>query len=625
VAAALLAMVLPGGAGAREAGSKETGAAKVLRVEQFGAVADGSSEAGPGIRAAIAAAIAAGPGAEVVRGPGRYRVKPAAGSTTCFPIEAAKGLVIRGAAGKTELILTNPQSGAFAVNASSGVYLKNLIIDHDPLPFTQGRIVGVDLEGGSFDLEIEPGFPLLSERGFAEASERHGKWGMVFERRRRRLKAGAPSHLFLASWSHLRDRVWRIWPREAERGGLRYLEVGDRFVQLARGYYAATAFYSSRDCGIENVTIHSSAGVAAVLVGNEGGITIRRLAVRFPVNSRRLLTTDADGVHCQQDRRGPLIEGCYFEGMADDGVNIYTPPNVVLEVRSPTQVATTPQGRIRPGDLLQIMDPRAGEVRAEVRASEVGWEQGRYLLALERAVPGIKAGGDFREADTIYNLSACGEGYVIRNNTLRNHRRHGLFLKGRNGLVEGNTFENLSGLGVVIANDSEWPEGPFPRDVTVRKNRFVGCGYSLGMADSPRGASLRVCGEKLRSEVANGRPVSGIVIEDNEFRDPLGAAIFVGAAREVRISGNRIEAAPGTKARRRAAAILVENCGGVVIENNEIRDARPERTAGIEISPSVDPGKTGVVIRGLKAKLAEGCAPVVDRREPEKKASPEER
>jgi hypothetical protein len=74
-------------------------------------------------------------------------------------------------------------------------------------------------------------------------------------------------------------------------------------------------------------------------------------------------------VHCQQNRDGPVIEDCYFEGMADDAINIYAPPNVLREIREPTQWLISPGCIVLPGDRLQVLDPQTGRVRGEVRAS----------------------------------------------------------------------------------------------------------------------------------------------------------------------------------------------------------------------------------------------------------------
>jgi hypothetical protein len=69
-------------------------------------------------------------------------------------------------------------------------------------------------------------------------------------------------------------------------------------------------------------------------------------------------------VHCQQNRSGPVIEDCYFEGMADDAINIYAPPNVLREIREPTQWLVSPGCLILPGDRLQVLDPQTGRCEA---------------------------------------------------------------------------------------------------------------------------------------------------------------------------------------------------------------------------------------------------------------------
>ena len=80
----------------------------------------------------------------------------------------------------------------------------------------------------------------------------------------------------------------------------------------------------------------------------------------------------------------------------------------------------------------------------------------------------------------IYNLTRCGADYVIRNNRFCNHRRHGMMLKAPHGLVEGNILDGLGGLGIVVGNDPEWPEGAIPFDLTIRNNSIKDVGrFSL--------------------------------------------------------------------------------------------------------------------------------------------------
>jgi hypothetical protein len=588
-------------------------AVRVFRVEEYGAVADGATDAGPAIRRAIQAAAAFGERAEVRLGPGRYRVRAEGNARICFPVVRAKNLTIRGVPGHTEILIADLRDSGFNGAECDGLFIKDLTIDYETPPFTQGTIRAAAPEEGAFDLDIEPGFPLPSTPGFAESPEPFGKWGMIFDPKRRALKTGAPDHVFIKSWSPVRDRIWRFQVAAGENGKLRYMQSGDRFVHMARGGFAAVGFTWSRNSGVENVTVHASPGGAMVLLGCEN-ISVRGLRVRFRPGTHRLLTTDADGVHCQQNRIGPRIENCLFEGMADDAINIYAPPNIVLETRSPTQLVTTAGCRIRPGDRLQVMDPRAGIVRAEVTAAQVQPQGNRYALTLDRPVPDIRSGSSARDADTLYNLSASGEGYVIRSNVMRGHRRHGILLRAGKGLVEGNTLDGTAGFGVVVTNEPDWPEGPFAHDITIRRNRFRGGGYALGYGDSPLGAALTVRGIKLGFHRADQPAQRHIRIEENTFTDPPGAAILIGAARDVRIAANRITASESAPPRRRTAAILLESGEGLVLENNAVTDRRPDTLAAVEIGPGVASGDGGAAIRGLKAVLAPESRPVIDRR-----------
>ena len=127
------------------------------------------------------------------------------------------------------------------------------------------------------------------------------------------------------------------------------------------------------------MSIYAGPSTATVLVANEG-VHVRGLTVCRRPDSNRLLSTDADGVHCQQNRVGPIIEDCSFSGMADDSINIYAPPNVVLEVLSSTRLLVTGQCALRPHDTVQVMNPRSGHIRDEVKVTprnalvdEGGW------------------------------------------------------------------------------------------------------------------------------------------------------------------------------------------------------------------------------------------------------------
>jgi hypothetical protein len=614
-AAFLATVVFALGANAFSASPATVPAVGQFHVREFGAVADGKSDAADGIRAAIAAAKASRQPAEVLFEAGTYRVRPEAPRQVCFPIHQATNLTVRGAGKSTRIIITDPASGGFGFGRCQRVSVRDLLLDYDPVPFCQGTIRAVDTRAGSFDLEVDPGYPTPDADNFLKAIEPYGKWGMIMDRGTRRIRSGTPDHFMTPRWEHREGRVWRFFTAdEHHRRNLASMQVGDAYVHLARGHGSAVFAQGCDGIRIENVTVHASPGLAVGLVGNHGEILVRALEVRFAPDTPRLLTTNADGVHGQQNRGGPVIEDCTFEGLADDAINLYAPPNVLREVRSPTQWLVSPGALILPGDRLQVLEPRTGRLRGEVKVTGAQVQQRAIRIHLDGPLEGVVAGADHRTADTLYNLDACGAGFAIRRNHMNGHRRYGCLLRAGGGVVEDNIFQDTTGAGVMLANEPDWPEGPVPWDVTIRRNRFIGGGTCLGYADSPHGAALAVRPARLGHGLAEAQPVRDLVIEQNEFLDRAGTAIFLGGATNVMVRDNRIRASSETELRRKGPAILIERSSGVVLLDNTVSDPRPGTTAALEIAPSVTVGDAGVRISGLKASLAPEARLVHDHR-----------
>ena len=594
---------------------------RVFHVRDFGAVPDGKTESGNAIRATIAAAMdaatAAGSPVEIVLAAGTYRVRPERPRGACFPIHQAANLTVRGAGKDTEIVIADPAAGGFSFALCQKVRVAELVVDYDPVPFCQGTIRAVDVEAGAFDLEVELGYPTPDAENFAQAVEPYGKWGMIMDPAARRIRSGTPDHYMTPRWEHREGRVWRFFTAEEHyRRNLAHMRVGDAYVHLARCHGSAVLAQGCDGIRIENVMVHAAPGLAVGLVGNRGEIAVRGLEVRFAPGTNRLLTTDADGVHCQQNRSGPVIENCFFEGMADDAVNLYAPPNVLREIRSPTEWLVSPGCLVLPNDRLQVLDPKTGRLRGEVRAVDVKVEQGAFLLTLDKSFEGAVANADHRSADTLYNLDACGAGFQIRGNHMRGNRRYGCLLRAGGGLVENNTFEDTTGAGVILTNEPDWPEGPMPWGITIRGNCFLRGGTCLGYADSPHGAALSVRPTRLGHGLAEAESIRNVIIEHNEFQDRGGTALFIGGARNVAVSNNRIHAAPDAELRRKGPAILIERSSRVTLADNAVSDPRPGTTAAVEIGSDVAPAKLGLCISGLKATLDSQSQPFIERRTP---------
>ena len=233
------------------------------------ALRNGKADAGPALREAIGKAIAAGPGAEVRLPAGRFRIATAGDGSWQLGIGGAKGLTVRGVPGETELIFGLPDKGGIIINGGDGVFLKDLIIDSDPLPFTQGTIKSVDEAAGTFTMTVDEGYPSLAEKWF-RVPEPYIQMGVAFRPAGDRLKSDAPDYYKLEDWKPSETAgEWRMILSEKERDKAKTLAAGDRFVLTARGAAGFSRFGDCRESGFENVTVHASASPVTVVAGCE--------------------------------------------------------------------------------------------------------------------------------------------------------------------------------------------------------------------------------------------------------------------------------------------------------------------------------------------------------------------
>lgn len=490
---------------------------------------DPAADAGPAIREALANAGGhQGKTVRIMLDEGIYRVASLQpGNPFHLVLCGLENATLQGVPGKTLLLFTHPDKAAIGLFGTRNTVLKDLIIDYDPLPFTQGTVVAVDPEHGTFDWRPDAGYR-SPEPPFPVA----GAMGVIVDRARRTLKAKAPDYAFIQSAVPLDDGRWRLTFDASTADRTRAMAPGDAFVLLARLPGGTIEFNNASGGGIDGVTIHSSPGLTVLLNGCRDRIDVRGLRIMFKPGSDRLIASDGDGVHCRQNRKGPLIEDCLFEGLCDDGVNIYcTPARLEKVLPEENAVLLDNAGHWQPGDRIEFFDLTEGRILAEIPIVTLKSDSDGRVRAVFKSLPALTG----REVH-LYNLSAAGEDYIIRNNEFRNHRRHGLNLRARGGLIEHNRFIDQGGFGINISNEPGWPEGPTPDRLIIRDNYFSGGGQGAGYGGSEATASLRVVA--LKNSWLALPVVDGVEISGNEFDRTPESAIFLGAVRHATLRGN---------------------------------------------------------------------------------------
>jgi len=440
---------------------------------------------------------------------------------------------------------------------------------------------------------------------FALNTAKYERWGMIMDYQTRWLKPGVPDFVLMGVFTPLEGGVWRLKVAQGEESKQRFMIPGDYFVQLARGGGAVFRVEESSDCTIEDNMVYSSPTGSVFSIGSDG-LIVRGLRVCFKPGADRLISTDADGIHCQNNIKGPLIEDCSFDGMADDGINLYSRATIVREVRSPVELIVSGGVAMKLGDRLQILNPQSGQVRGETTVTQIKSQIDKQKIILAEPVQGMVAGEDHLSADTSYNLTRCGAGYVIRNNQFGRFRGRGTLLRAGDGLVESNAYTDPSSDDIMLANAPDWPEGPIPWSITIRDNTFTG---------GSRDPKILIQAFRLGHQLAQSRSLRDITIEGNRFINPPGVAISIGAAQGILIRNNQIEIEAGSEFKSKQPFIKLTNAQGVTIEDLAVSDPEKNRPTVIQIDPSVEEGAEGVKIKNLNTN-PDHADVVMDLRDP---------
>lgn len=586
-------------------GAQEPGV-PVLRAAEYGVLPDTGKDCAPALQQALDDAVRLGRPVVVQLERGEYRLDPGDLESPILALRGARGVTLRGRGEGTVLLVTGPCGGCLLLEGCEACSVEDLSVDYAPVPFSQGTVFQVNAAKGWMDVAVAEGFPEPDHAWFAGTSRPGDRWGLLFERDLPRLKAGAPGVFYVDAWTRLSGRVWRVRPANARRDGLRWVAPGDRVVFVPRRAGAAVQVTRGGECVVRRVVIRASQG-AAVAGTATGGMVMERVTVAPPPGGGRLLSANSDGAHFQQNTLGPLVVGCHFEAVGDDGANVHFPPQRVSGVISPVSYRLEGGGEIWPGDVLLFVDTARGSVRGWGRAETVrGDARDGLRVALDRPVPDVAAGSSWETADTVANVSRCGGGYVFRDTIFRRVRGHGMVVDAPNGLVQNNFFDECGGMGIVSGADSLTPQGGYPSNVVVRRNTVRDCGRAPEAGSLSRGAAVHLGAAGSRG-VSEGRPVENVAVEDLYCVNPPGAALWLGGVRGAEVTRLRAAYAAGFVPPRETAAMVAENVSGLHVDDCSVAARQPEITAAIRLGPDVEQATVG----RLQADTAPG-SPLVE-------------
>ncbi|MBI4977233.1 MAG: right-handed parallel beta-helix repeat-containing protein [Spirochaetes bacterium] len=534
---------------------------KSIAVASFGAKPDDAVNDLPAVEAAITAARNAGVPVEIRFEPGRYIFDCEPTNRAALELSNMNNLVVSG--NGAEIIMKHPEVSFLKIRYATNIIVKHFVVDWDPLPFTQGIVEAVDAVNSTFDLHLDAGFPSLKEPYFARPS-----FGMLKDKNiPGRMKAAVDDFFQNEGFSNVAPDIYRF--RLKRKDVIRAFAVGDRFVQYAR-IASLSGTYSSENVSFIGITNYSSPG-ANYVASQSSRLSFLSCAVLLKPG--RWASSAADGVHVQQNRIGPWVEDCVFEGIADDGVNFYTIPSYPVSNENGTLSVTRQQSMVV-GDVLRIFNPRQGLLVHEAKIVTLVNSNGLFALVLDPVVTSSLTFGRSKDADHVYNMNAMSSHFVIRNNIFRNSRRYGNYIKTHDGIIEGNVYEGLGSTAIIMANEPDWPEGFVAERIVVRNNVIRDCGID---GNTPRrGGGIWIDTHMLGGKTGAWRGMRDIIIASNAIIRPLSMAINIHSASNVTIENNIIEmAAKWPEARGSTnVAVRITNTSAVTFIGNTIRETR---------------------------------------------------
>ena len=480
--------------------------------------------------------------------PGRYRVAPIKRDHLVF--KGLKNITIN--AEGVEMICTQT-TRAINIEQCENFTLRGLVIDYDPLPFTQARITAISADQKEISGAVISGYP-EPKVGLGSVE--------VFDPATNELRGRASFHQIQCA-SAGPGRVTLNQPNPARDApfGL----VGDivviRSSSAAGGEIPhAISLADSVGTTLENVSLCASNCFGFYENGCTQTKYIKcRIGRRAPATDLvargypRVRSTNADGFHSKNARLGPLYDRCTVLYNGDDSIAINGDFHYVTSSEGATlRVLAKYQMTMRQGDAVQLFGFNGsrvenrkivalvedGEITAAERATLVDQKNMNdnlrthgmakaYRVTLDAPVA-VVPGTLICSADTI------GSGFVVRDCRLGHNRSRGIIVKAGRGQIIGNQIEGCVMTGILITPEFYWMEGGLSDDLLIAKNRILN-GRGMGIAVVAAGGD---------HQIAPAGAFRNITLRDNVIRGGASPGVLTTSIRGLVDEGNLVETDP---------------------------------------------------------------------------------
>jgi parallel beta-helix repeat protein len=311
-------------------------------------------------------------------------------------------------------------------------------------------------------------------------------------------------------------------------------------------------------------------------MGFVAGVCTNVTLERFRVIPKpgHIMSATADATHFGGCKGTIWMDGCEYEGMGDDGVNIksglYLSVKQIIDDRA-ILAAHNLKFRDLPdsGDVMEIshVDDLLAYATATVKTAEALPDDGLTRLEFEESLP-----SELRESDVFGNSTRTPK-VRIKNCQVRKNRARGMLIQTRNVVIDDCKFIDCSGPGILVLTEvTYFFESIGTRHVTVRNCEFDHCNYGAGMGP---GALCAFAWLKDSTYPPKPGVHKDVVFEGNKISRTDNSGIFVAGVDGITISNNSIEYACEDPVEPTGnIALYIMSSKGIRIEDNTIEQSK---------------------------------------------------
>lgn len=440
-------------------------------------------------------------------------------------------------------------NNAFHFTECSEMEINGFFFDTDNPIGAAGRVVGIDFEHNTVDVKINDEFPVtgyehicgtnsFDENGVPDYAL--ATYNNVIKLQENGTSGNTARKRYVGLDYDVTDRQTVRLKLESALPTKNncLLKIGHKVNFRYEIYgHSVFTFVFCNNVLIRNIVIYSAASFGVTIEARSSDFIFDNFCIKVNDGSSRLKAINADGIHILGLYGKLEMKNCVIDGLGDDALNIHGLAAAVTEIKNNT-IKMTGRENCLYNSMKECTWAAKGDI-IDVYAPDTFISKGQLETVEQRADGTLifkRKNGEIKKGDILANRTFYASVH-IDGCVLRNTRARGVLIQTENVLIENCFIGGTSFAAMLFAPDIKfwWEVGP-SKNVEIRNNVIEYC----TAANTPQNKAAIVFKASHDGE-GTGYPAGvhdGIYIHDNYFKDIPHSAVFIAAAKNVRVENN---------------------------------------------------------------------------------------